>query len=454
MVAVVLVGAAFLASIGSVSRPGVGPQSDAAVGVGTQSSAFYCAGLEHLPGVVSSTVAIADLASTPRLVEVTTTDQDEQVALREVHVAPGQVVHLQPGNFLSGTVEAVSVASSGGDIAVTEAVRGLNGVSVAPCLSVASTSWWVTGGSTEPNQSFVVSVYNPYASRAVASVTLTTPSGVLPPSSYGGLVLGAYQLDALVVHDVAPNEAPITAHVVASVGDVVVDGLQRGTKAQTAVALLPGTPGPSRQMVLPIATSRTSFTTSLLLVATTKAPVTATVAVLAPAGCTLRCPAPFVVSVPGGGAATSLTVSPSSRVPLDEPLAVVVHATAPGIVLAEGVSTSGAQGATVPLFDPDLAGARRLVLVNPLSSGFSELGIVNPTGHNVTVTMGTVTASGPQAFGSTVVVRPHTNLVVPESDLRGTVGGVLVLTATGPISAAGVVRDATIGSSTLVGAPE
>jgi hypothetical protein len=454
MVGIVLIAAAVLASTGNAARPGVGPESDAVVDVGTQSSAFYCAGLENVPSQVNSTVAIADLASTPRLVEVTTTDQEEQVALREVHVAPGQVVHLQPGNFLPGTVEAVSVASSGGDIAVTEAVRGVNGVTVAPCLSDASRSWWVTGGSTEPNQSFVVSVYNPYASGAVAAVTLSTPSGALPPSSYGGLVLGAYQLDALVIHDVAPNEAPITAHVVASVGDVVVDGLQRGTKAQNAIALLPGTPAPAREMVLPIATSGSGYTTSLLLAATGRSAVKATVAVLAPSGCTTHCPAPFVLSVPGGGQASALTVSPSSRVPLDEQLALVVHATRPGIVCTETVSGFGAQGATVPLLDPDLTGARRLVLVNPLASGFSELGIVNPTGRAVTVSFATVTANGPSSFGSSYTLGPHTNLVVPGSDLRGTVGGVLVVSASGPISASGVVRDATIGSSTLVGAPE
>jgi hypothetical protein len=448
-----LVAAVVVSATTTTSRPSVAPQSDARVAQSAQSSAFYCAGLEDMKGSVTSVVAIADLSKSSRTVELTTADSEGHVAVRELRVTPGSVAHVAPGNYVRGAYVAMTVDASGGDVAVSEALRSVNGTAVTPCLSEAGASWWVAGGSTEPGQSFVVEVLNPYESRAVASVTLETPSGLFVPSAYAGLVLGPHTLDALYVHDVAPNESPITAHVKSTDGDVVVYGVGLATQHQTSVSLLPASPGGSRTIVVPSASSDPSLSTSLLLAGTGTAPVAATVQVLAPSGCTTRCPAPFTVSVPAGST-TSLTLSPTSRVPLDEQIAAVVTAHGSGVVVTEHVSTLSAVGQTAPLYDPAFAGGTKLVLVDPLGGAFSDVGVVNPTSRTVSVRLETVTPSGPRLLGPSYVVAAHSNLVLGSGALRGVVDGVLELIADGDVSAAAQVHGATEGAATLAAAPE
>jgi hypothetical protein len=445
--------AGVISATATTPRPSVAPQSDAVVAASAQSSAFYCAGLEDIRGSVTSQVAIADLARSPRIVELTTADSAGHVAVRELRVDPGSVAHVSPGNYVRGDYVAMTVDASGGGVAVSEALRSVNGSAVTPCLSEASASWWVTGGSTEPGQSFVVAVFNPNESRAVATVTLETPSGLFVPSAYAGLVLGPHTLEALWVHDVAPNESPITAHVKATDGDVVVYGVGLATQHQTSVSLLAASPGPSRTVVVPSASTNPSLSTSLLFAGIGSDPVTATVQVLAPSGCTTRCPAPFTVSVPAGST-TSLTLSPTSRVPLDEQIAAVVTAPAPGVIVTEHVSTLGGVGQSAPLYDPTFAGGTRLVLVDPLGGTITDVGVVNPTGHAVSVRLETVTRRGPHLFGASYVVAAHSDLVLGGSALRGVDDGVLELVADGDVSAAAQVRGATQGAATLAAAPE
>jgi hypothetical protein len=450
--AAVLAVAGVVSGTESTTRPGVVAQSDAHVAGAAQSSGFYCAGLEHVKGQVTSNVAIADLAKVARTVELTTADQDGHVAVRHLRVAPGAVAYVTPGNYVRGAYQAVTVDASGGDVAVSEALHTANGTAVAPCLSEAGASWSVGGGSTEPGQSFVVSIFNPYESRAVASVTLATPSGEFGPSAYAGLVLGPHTLDALWVHDVAPNESPITAHVTATDGDVVVYGVGVATQHATSVSLLPGSPDPSRIVVVPSASSARSLSTSLLLAGTGAEPVTTTVQVLAPPGCTTRCPAPFTVTVTPGST-SSLTLSPTSRVPLDEALAAVVTSSGPGVVVTEHVTTLGSTGQSAPLDDPSFSGGTRLVLVDPLGDTFTQVGVVNPTDRAVSVRLETVARSGPRFFGSSYVIAAHADLVLGGRVLDGVVGGVLELVADGDLCAAAQVRGATEGAATLVAAP-
>ena len=152
------------------------------VSLASESSAFYCGGLEHVAGKVESYVAVADLGEPPRIVEISTTNERQQVILRQVKVLPGHVFHFTPDRLLAGSFEAASVDANEGGIAVTESIRGVNGVAVAPCVSSTSPSWWTTGGSTGPGQGYVLSLFNPSASDAVVSVTLYTSKGIDSPS--------------------------------------------------------------------------------------------------------------------------------------------------------------------------------------------------------------------------------------------------------------------------------
>jgi len=457
--AVVLVAAAsILAVLAAVSvratphNGAVEPSSVAAIPLGAESSAFYCGGLEHAEGVVESDVAIADLSGSAHVVEITTTNELNQVSLRQIRVHPGHVVHISPANLVGGSLEAVSIVSAGGGIAATESIRGVNGAAVAPCLTRASGSWWLTGGSTKKGQSLVLSVFNPYASAAVVAVTFQTPGGVVVPSGFQGLVLGPHQLAALSVHAVAPNVAPITTHVVATFGAVVVYGIERSTSGAASIALLPGTPSPTHVAWFPVGSSIPSRTTQLVLTNTSLLPVGAAVRVWAPAGCARHCPAPFDVTIAQQSTAL-LTLSPSTRVPAGTAMSAEVVADGAGLVAAQRVTESDATGANAPIADPGLARSMRLVLVNPLASGFDDVGIVNPTGTEVRVSLETVARGGPRQIGVAYTIGPRDSLVLGPGALRGMVAGVLELVSSGPITAAADVHGALRGASVLVASP-
>jgi hypothetical protein len=426
--------------------------SVARVALDAESSAFYCGGLERVRGEIESNVAIADLASTPRIVEVTTTNELSQVSLRQIEVRPGTVVHLSPASLVGGSLEAVSIVASGGDVAATEAIHGVNGVAVAPCLTRAAPSWWLTGGSTNPGQSFVLSVFNPTASQAVFSVAFQTPSGLSSPPTLQGLVLGAHQLAALNVHAVAPNQSPITTHVLTTEGTVVVYAIGRSTQGATSISLLPGSPEPTNVAWFPVASSAPSRTTRLLLADPGSAPVVATVQVHAPSSCSTHCPAPFTVTITPGGTA-SLTLSPTTRVPAGVGMSSEVTADGGGVVVVQRVEHGGTVGQAAPLDDPMSSGPRRLVLVNPLASGFDDVGLFNPSASVVHVTLATVGREGPRSLGRTYAIAPHTGVTLGSGALRGVVDGVVVFVADGPLSAAGDVHGALIGAGVLVAVP-
>lgn len=417
-----------------------------------ESSAFYCGGLEHVAGTVESYVAVADLSSAPRIVEITTTNERQQAALRQVKILPGHVFHFTPARLLNGSFEAASVDANEGGIAVTESIRGVNGMAVAPCVSSAAPDWWTTGGSTEPGEGYVLTMFNPSASDAVVSVTLYTPKGIVTPSSYQSIFLGPHQLSVLGVHAVAPNESPITANVVATSGSVVVYAIQRSTTSAQTVSLLPASPNAPTSSYLPVGTGSSNATTQLLLVDTGAGSVTASVHVLLSAGCSTRCAAPFLVDL-SPDVVTALRISPSSRVPSGSSFAMSVLATAPGVITVERVSADAETGQSAPVDDPSLVGATHLVLVNPFANGFDAVDVLNPSGTSVRVSLGTVGPSGFHSFGLTYRVAANGTLPLSSGALRGVIGGVLELRSTGPVVASGVVHDALIGSSVLVAVP-
>jgi hypothetical protein len=451
--ALVVLGAVSASTAGA--RAPVVPTSVAKVSLSAESSAFYCGGLEHIPGVVESYVAVADLASTPRIVEVTTTNDRQQVSLRQVRVLPGRVFHFTPARLLNGSLQEVTIDANEGGIAATESLLGVNGVAVAPCLSATAPDWWLTGGSTEPGDGFVLTIFNPNAYDAIVNVTLSTPLGLVTPNSYQGLLLLPHQFAALAVHAVAPNQSPITANVTAADGtdgSVVVYGIERSTAGAPVLSLLPASPSTSRTAFLPVGPSSSAASTKLLLVDPGPDPATATVQVINPPGCSRRCAAPFVVGL-APGVATSLIVSPSSRVLSGSSFSMSVRASAPGVVALEQVSAQGATGQSVPVDDPSLEGARDLVLVNPLANGLDTVSVMNPSSSEVRVGLETVTPSGERSIGTTYGIEPNGLLLLSAGALRGIVDGVLELVATGPIVASGVVHGALAGSNVLVAAP-
>jgi hypothetical protein len=461
LVVAALVALVVVSSTTSSNQPAAAAaQSVALLRLQGESTAAFCGGLEHVPGVVESDVAVADLASTPRTLEVTITNSHGRHSLRAIAVRPGHVVRLDPGHQLPGSLEAVSVVANGGGVAATEAVRGVDGVAVAPCVTETAPTWWVTGGSTHRGSDFELSVFNAAASQTIVTISLDSPSstGYVALKQFQDIVLNPYQLVGLSVHRVAPNAEPVSALVEASRGDVVVYGDERSTSGATTVSLQPGSPLLSTDTFVPILRSGTGLTTQLLLTNPNTTPVTASVRVGLALGCA-SCTSPFTESIAGDTTVPlNLAALSQYRGKGGHRIAAAttggeVVSSSPGLIVLERVATFTTEGESAPLVDPTPLGADHLVLVDPIGSAFRDLGIVNPGATAVRVALSTVGVAGPEPLGRTVVVAAHGSLVVAGRELRGIVGGVLVLTATGPISAMGDVEGALVGSSLLDAVP-
>jgi hypothetical protein len=433
------------------SAPAAVAPPAAAAGVGAESTAAFCAGLEDVAGVVRSVVTVADVAGAARSLEVTTTDEHERVAHRLVALRPGHVVRLDPAHLLRGSNLAMSLVADGGGVVATEALTGVDGTAVAPCLTAPGPTWVATGGSTEPGASLHVAVFNPSTTSAEVTVSFLTPNGFVEPTRYHGLVLGPHHLAGLVVHDVAPNRSPITTIVSATAGNVVAFTVGRSTRGGTGISLLAGAPLPATTAVLPVTPNHAGATSALVLANPGATPVTASVRVSWTPGCGAHCAAPIPVMV-GPGETTTLQLTPSARAPIGVPTATMLTASAPGLVIAQRVTTKRALGATSPLDDPTGHGATDLALVDPTGAGFDRVAIANTTTSTATVQLESPGPHGMRTHG-TVVVPAGGVAELSRSQLRWLVGGVLLLSSDTPVFATGLVGQAVLGSDLLPGVP-
>ena len=433
------------------AAPSAVPPSSMAVGLGDESAAAFCAGLEHEPGVVTSTVAVANLAHAPRTLEVTTSDTAGRVVHGLVRVAAGRVVHLDPAATLDGANDAVSIVANGGGVAATEAISTPAGIAVAPCLTQTAPSWSMGGGSTEPGQSLTVSVFNPTTTIAVFTVAFLGPNGPVEPLKYHDLLLRPHRAAALRVHDVAPNLAPITTQVTASSGNVVALAVEQATSGAMAVSLVPGLPQTGTSATFPITPTHGGVTTRLLLANPGATAIDASVAAAWSPGCGAHCAAPFGVAVPPASA-TLLQVAPSARVPIGVPMSVRVSASAPGLVVVQRVRTTRSLGQVAPLDDPAGAGALELVLLDPTRSGFSRVTITNPGTAPASVALEAPGTHTPTTH-LTVVVAPHGVATIGLHRLGWVRGGVVELASSAPVYASAQVRAAVLGSDLLTAVP-
>jgi hypothetical protein len=92
------------------------------------------------------------------------------------------------------------------------------------------------------------------------------------------------------------------------------------------------------------------------------------------------------------------------------------------------------------------------VLVDPSRERFERVSMTNAGSTTVSVTLEAVGPHGLR-IGRTVTVAPHEMTVVSGRRLGRLVGGVLLLAASGPITATGEVRDALLGSDLLAAVP-
>ncbi len=120
---------------------------------------------------------------------------------------------------------AATVLLAGGGAAVEQVVDGPRGTATSPCSTGPASTSYFPAGSTSGPRNLTLALFDPSATPAVASVTISTGSSTLSPASLQDLSIGAGQVVVVDVGRQAPQQQVIGTTVTASAGELVTGAL-------------------------------------------------------------------------------------------------------------------------------------------------------------------------------------------------------------------------------------
>ncbi len=213
-------------------------------------------------------------------------------------------------------------------MAVTQVVSGPGGWAAAPCASTVGTQWFFPLGTTTDGNTVTLALFNPTDTAAMVDVSFLTPTGLLTPQPFQGVIVGAGQLVDEDVGTYAQNVPDMGTVVSVVSGALVSDEFQQwGSGSSGGLVLLLGSPPPSPVWHF-AQTTATPRGTVVFLVAN---PSTATVTVTFSAALPAAAVVPHTIEVPGSSTAT-FSPSDTPGWPRGVPVAVSVQASAPILV--------------------------------------------------------------------------------------------------------------------------
>jgi hypothetical protein len=337
-VVVVVAGVAVVAATHGATVPHAPPSPATLVSApDAESSAWYCTGQSTAGSIAPGTVVLSN--TTDRSIAGTiTTVTDTGAAVRTAVAIPARsAVSPALPAASSGTWQSQIVTLAGGGVAVTQAVHGATGWSEAPCQSSTSSTWSFAGGTTSSGAGLAVALLDPTSTPVVVDLSFVTPSGVVHPINYQGVVL---QPGQLVMKDVAAevqNQSTVSTVVSARTGRFVAAELQVFPAPTAGLSVVAGAPRAESHWVIPQAqetqggsseidvfnpgTTGESVTVRLRLASGPLAPLSSTVA---------------------PGSTWVLTTSSQTRIPAGASYSAEVEATGgPGVVVARTVHAPG-----------------------------------------------------------------------------------------------------------------
>jgi hypothetical protein len=249
----VLVGVALLAR-SAVSTPPVGlsPTPAAIVSpAGAESSAWYCTGQSTAAGQLAvGSIDLTNTSSRAVAGSITSwTDTGATVAAPVSVPGRGQIVAGEP--LTTGTWVSQTVVLSGGGVAVSQLVHGSSGWGAAPCQSTTSQRWYFPSGTTAGSDDLYLALFNPTSTPDVVDLAFVTPSGVLHPISFQGIVLQPQQTQVENVGTYVQNQSAVASTVVTRTGRVVASETQVFSGSSSGLATLPGSPRVEQQWSIP-----------------------------------------------------------------------------------------------------------------------------------------------------------------------------------------------------------
>jgi len=465
VVALVVVGVSVAAAARSTPAPPGAPATPSALvsAPDAESSASYCTGQTTSTGSAPGFLILTNTTARPVTGTITAVTDAGDTVHTAVAVPALAVVTPSIPAVSSGSWEAEAVTLSGGGVAVTQAVHGSSGWSEAPCQSTTAAGWYFPGGTTANADPLSVSLFNPTSTPVVVDLKFITPTGVVHPINYQGIVLQAGQVTSEDVASEVQNASTVSTVVSTRTGRVVAAEVQGFTGSSPGLALVPGAARPDTHWVIPQAqdprggsgeidvcnpgTVPEAVTVRVRLGATGLAPLTRTVA---------------------PGTTWALETSSETRIPHNATYSADIEATGgPGVVVGRTVSAPSSasapqSGSALAVDDLSTASPTGVWVVpppgtsaNPAVSGAApgSLALTNTSGADEHYSVVAVAPSGHRTIAATTIAAGSTGSV-GGSALGGAGFDQVVVRASGPMAVSeDVVPSGGVGVVTMPGLP-
>jgi hypothetical protein len=206
------------------------------------SSSWFCAGATDAPGgAAPAELLLVNTAAAVAPAVVTLVPSNASQLTRAVTVpARGQAELAEnvPGG--SPWIGAIVDVDAGG-VAVFQQVSSPLGLSISPCATSGSASWYFANGETLINADVVLSLLNPYPNLAVVDLDFTTNYGYEAPVDFQSLVVPAGGLLEVDLRSHLRRRLYVATTVEATSGRVVAWKTDIATPPAQGAAIL-GTP--------------------------------------------------------------------------------------------------------------------------------------------------------------------------------------------------------------------
>ena len=409
-----------------------------------ESSAWYCTGQTTAAGqnAVGSLVLtnLSHHAVSGTIDGFTETGASASTAV--VVPAQGVIVTNVPAPE-SGDWISQAVTLAGGGVAVTESVSGPSGWSEAPCQSTTSSQWYFPSGITTSSDALFLSLFNPTSTPDVVDVAFSTPSGIVHPINFQGLVIKPDQTLPENVGAFVQNQSMVSTTVTTRTGRVVASELQFVGGHGSGEAIVPGSPRVESQWEIPQSIESAGGATTIDIYNPGRTTEHVTVSPRIATGDLT----PFVQAV-GPGSTWELATSAETRIPVNDPYVTSIAATGgPGVVVGRTVAAASTAGAPqVGLANAvdglSVATPARQWLVpapgnpaTPVSTGVLpvRLALSNSTDHAVTYDVYVVT-HGDRNSIATGRIRAHGVTAISGATLFKAGLNPLLVSADGPLA--------------------
>lgn len=360
-----------------------------------ESSQYTCGGLSEGSGPTHGTIILANGSNQARTATINFFDDAGHTGLAVVVVKPAATLSVDPNSAIrGGTWVGATVSLNGGGVGVVERLGGSNSSST-PCTAVTAHTWYLTGGTTQVNQSYDISLVNPTSANAVVDASFVTDGGLVAPQNAQGLVVAPHGVVSLSGIALAPHVSNLGVIVTATQGSIAVFGTQVvPTPAGASISV--GQSSLETNLVLSRGVASSSTQQAIDLSNPTPQAQIVRVALHLPSGSV----APEEVTIAPYTSAQVIT-DPSTRVPSGDVFSAVVTTSGSGIsaALVTQVNNAPAGGwGTNLLSDPASMAPGSWLLVS--GQGTAPVGgtLTNPSSSPVTVHARIVEATSDQVL--------------------------------------------------------